>query len=232
MIMKFEQVFQILDEEVAHKLNRHLKDVEKFVLERAWQDQTYEEMAASSNYQYTYSYLKQGVGPRLWQTLRKTIGEKVSKTNFRAALERWVQIKFGQNEDANNRFELNKSKLVDLENENREKVIKLTFSYDCGENWELLKLSMMRDCDRLAKLLGINESDRTILSINLTKSRVGKFECLLQYKLKNSPLVEDMLKDTILFFVEQQNNMMKINIGDDVNFHPIVSIGISMEPIV
>jgi hypothetical protein len=47
-------------------------------------------MAQASDYRYTPSYLKQDVGPKLWKLLSETLGEQVSKTNFRAAIERQV----------------------------------------------------------------------------------------------------------------------------------------------
>lgn len=86
--MDFEEVFKVLDITVFTKTQRRLKDVEKFVLWGAWQGQTYEEMATASDYRYTLSYLKQGVGPKLWKLLSEVLGEEVSKTNFQTALER------------------------------------------------------------------------------------------------------------------------------------------------
>lgn len=86
--MDFEEVFKVLDVAVFTKTQRRLKDVEKFVLWGAWHCQTYEEMATASHYRYTFSYLKQGVGPQLWKLLSDVLGEKVSKTNFQTALER------------------------------------------------------------------------------------------------------------------------------------------------
>ncbi len=90
--IEFEEVFKVVDAEVFTKIQRHLKDVERFVLWGAWQEQTYDEMATASNYRYTPSYLKQCVGPRLWKLISKALGEEVSKTNFRAAIERRAQL--------------------------------------------------------------------------------------------------------------------------------------------
>ena len=89
--MEFDKVFQVLDAVIFAKVQRHLKDVEKFVLEGAWQGQTYEAIAEASNYRYTPSYLKQGVGPRLWRLISEVLEEEISKKNFRAALERLSQ---------------------------------------------------------------------------------------------------------------------------------------------
>lgn len=88
--MNFDDAFQVLDDVVA-KTQPRLKDVEKFVLQGAWQDQTYDQIADASNYRYTPSYLKQDVGLKLWKRLSEVLGQSVSKTNFRAALERLSQ---------------------------------------------------------------------------------------------------------------------------------------------
>jgi hypothetical protein len=87
-IMDFEKLFDILDTAVCAKTGRHLKDVEKFIFFGTLQGKTYDEIAKDSDYYYTPSYLKQDVGPKLWKLVTEVLGEEVSKTNFRAALER------------------------------------------------------------------------------------------------------------------------------------------------
>lgn len=82
--MDFEEVFQALDAAVVVKKQRHLKDIEVAILCGSWQGKKYYEIAQAQD--YTTEYLKQDVGPKLWKLLSEILGEKVSKTNFRAAL--------------------------------------------------------------------------------------------------------------------------------------------------
>lgn len=84
--MEFEEAFQALDAAVVAKKQRHLKDIEVAILRGSWQKQKYHEIAQAQG--YTTEYLKQDVGPKLWKLLSEILGEKVSKTNFRAALAR------------------------------------------------------------------------------------------------------------------------------------------------
>ncbi|MDZ8189159.1 MAG: AAA-like domain-containing protein [Nostoc sp. ChiSLP02] len=84
--MDFETAFKILDAAIVAQTKRHLKDLEVIILRGAWQGQKYDEIA--QNYGYTTEYLQHDVGPKLWQMLSNTIGEKVSKKNFQAAIER------------------------------------------------------------------------------------------------------------------------------------------------
>ncbi len=84
--INFEQAFQVADQAVFKQTKKHLSDVEILILRGAWENQTYEEM--SENSEYATNYLQRTVGPKLWRMLSKVLNEEVSKTNFRAALQR------------------------------------------------------------------------------------------------------------------------------------------------
>lgn len=87
--MDFEEAIKILDATVFAKKKFHLKDVEVLILRGAWQGKKYYEIAEASG--YTPTYLQQDIGPKLWKLISEVLEEKVSKTNFQAALERhWL----------------------------------------------------------------------------------------------------------------------------------------------
>ena len=71
---------------VFKKIGKHLSDIETLILQGAWNDRTYEEIAEAEG--YTSSYLSKDVGHKLWTNLSTALGEKVSKKNFKTALER------------------------------------------------------------------------------------------------------------------------------------------------
>ncbi|PMB00151.1 serine/threonine protein kinase [Fischerella thermalis CCMEE 5268] len=85
--MNWEEGLEILDAVVFHKNNRHLKDVEIIILQGSWQGLSYDEIATNEG--YAAKYLRQDVGFKLWKLLSEALGEEVSKTNFRAAIERY-----------------------------------------------------------------------------------------------------------------------------------------------
>lgn len=85
-MISLEQAVKTADEAVFALKGRHLSDLEIKILQAAWENQTYEEMAASVN--RTASYLQRTAGPNFWNLLSKALSEEVSKTNFRTALER------------------------------------------------------------------------------------------------------------------------------------------------
>ncbi|HSM84216.1 MAG TPA: AAA family ATPase [Nodosilinea sp.] len=84
--MEFELALVIADTAVVEAIGRHFNDVETAILRGSWQGQTYEQIADTSG--YSVSYLTRDIGPKLWKLLSKALGEPVSKTSFRAALER------------------------------------------------------------------------------------------------------------------------------------------------
>jgi len=84
--MNWEEGLEILDGVVFKKINRHLKDVEVIILQGSWQGLSYDEIATNEG--YAAKYLRQDVGFKLWKLLSEALGEEVSKTNFRAAIER------------------------------------------------------------------------------------------------------------------------------------------------
>lgn len=82
--ISFDIALKIADEAVFAKTARHLKNIEVAVLRGAWLGQRYDEIADSVG--YTPEYIKHDVGPKLWQILSSSFGEKVGKTNLMAVL--------------------------------------------------------------------------------------------------------------------------------------------------
>lgn len=85
-----QEAIKVADVAVFARTKRHLKDIEVIVLKESWKGLKYEQIAEA--YGYTAEYLKHDVGPKLWKLLSEALGEKVSKKNFQAALERQCQL--------------------------------------------------------------------------------------------------------------------------------------------
>jgi hypothetical protein len=85
-IINFTEASQIADQVLFAQTGKHLTDLELIIFRGAWDNQTYEKMAVNTD--YSASYLHRIVGQKLWEKLSDALGEKVSKKNFRAALER------------------------------------------------------------------------------------------------------------------------------------------------
>lgn len=82
----WEKAQQIVDSLIFENKGKHLSDIEITILRGAWDNQTYEEIAEAEG--YTSNYLSKDVGNKLWGNLSTALQEKVSKKNFKAALQR------------------------------------------------------------------------------------------------------------------------------------------------
>jgi hypothetical protein len=82
----WEKAQQTTDDLVFEKTGKHLSDVEILILRGAWDNQTYEQIAEVEG--YASSYLSKDVGNKLWGNLSLALQEKVSKKNFKTALQR------------------------------------------------------------------------------------------------------------------------------------------------
>lgn len=86
----FHQKLIFVEALVYEKTGEHLNDLQLLILSESWQEtkRTYDEMAREAG--YSTNYIKQVVGPKLWKLLSEAFGEKVTKTNVRATIERAI----------------------------------------------------------------------------------------------------------------------------------------------
>lgn len=71
---------------IYKQTGRYLSDLEIVILRGAWENRTYEEISEARG--YTSNYLSRDIGCKLWLNLSQALQEKVSKKNFKAALQR------------------------------------------------------------------------------------------------------------------------------------------------
>ncbi|MEM6353970.1 MAG: AAA-like domain-containing protein [Cyanobacteria bacterium P01_D01_bin.14] len=80
---------QLVDQLMFASTDKHLSDIEGQVLQGAWEGKSYALIAYELG--YTLEYINSDVGYGLWSKLSKATGEKLTKRNFRGALERqWL----------------------------------------------------------------------------------------------------------------------------------------------
>lgn len=87
MTLRVENAIEIVNRAVVSQCDRPLTDVECLLLQGVWQKLEYDQIAAQSN--YAASYLSQDVAPKLWKILSAALGEKIKKSNFKTAIERY-----------------------------------------------------------------------------------------------------------------------------------------------
>jgi tetratricopeptide (TPR) repeat protein len=81
-----EEAINIADEAVKIYSDSFLTDLQRLILKESCLDKTYEQMA-SHDHHYDHQHIK-NEGSALWKLLSEALGEKVSKTSFKGALEK------------------------------------------------------------------------------------------------------------------------------------------------
>jgi hypothetical protein len=87
--MDTKELLSIADKVISKSTGRHLTDLQSDLLKASCENQTYEQFASDRG--YCLDYIKKDVGSVLWHLLSQGLGEKVTKKNFRQALERYQQ---------------------------------------------------------------------------------------------------------------------------------------------
>lgn len=86
--MGAEEGLELVDQLVFLATGRHLTDLQREIVSGAWQDQTYEAIAEASNHNDAYV---RDEGAKLFRLLTRMVGESVTKTNFRSAVQRYCR---------------------------------------------------------------------------------------------------------------------------------------------
>jgi hypothetical protein len=89
-VIDVETAFLIADGAIFAKTGKHLTTLQAAIFRGAWLSQKYEQVAREN---FCSDIHVKRVGAELWELLSLSLAERVSKKNFRAALERLHQLK-------------------------------------------------------------------------------------------------------------------------------------------
>ncbi|MEM1171503.1 MAG: ATP-binding protein [Cyanobacteria bacterium P01_H01_bin.35] len=84
--MAIDEVLRFVDNLVFDKTGKHLDNLQKTILQDVWQSKRYSEIA--QQYHCTRDHVG-NVASNLWQLISQELNEKIHKSNFRAAMERY-----------------------------------------------------------------------------------------------------------------------------------------------
>lgn len=88
-IMILDEALKVADEVLFSHTGKHLTDIQQMILQKSWDDKGYEEMLDEG---WALPTIRKA-GNKLWNLLSEALGEKVSKTSFKGALEkRWKLV--------------------------------------------------------------------------------------------------------------------------------------------
>lgn len=185
--MTSDKVVRILERVLSKNGVGSLSAVETTIIQGAWCNQSYQEIALGMG--YDIGYVKQ-IGSQLWQKLSGCLGEKVTKHNFQRILKQRL-IASEKNTDDSERL---------LPRQDWGEATDADFFYGrikeltCLQNW------ILGDRCRLVEIFGMGGMGKTTLSVKLAQKIQDQFDIVIWRSLRNAPTVNELLTDLLKIF--------------------------------
>lgn len=213
MILK--EMLHLADEVIFTKTGKHLDDLQQAIVQGTLERKTYKQIA--KDFDCSESRVRE-VGSELWKILSKELGEEISKSNFRAAIQRSQNYNvFAQNVFKNVRSSFNicektRPSLDLSENYNTKlfdshdlsEMPELGTFYDRASELENLKTWILEDQCRIISLMGISGIGKTQLALQLVEQIKSEFQSVVWRSLEHAPPFADLEADFIQVFCSPQ----------------------------
>ncbi|MBD1936897.1 ATP-binding protein [Microcoleus sp. FACHB-68] len=222
--MNLKEILSLVDHIVFTKTGQHLNDLQQAVLRGTIQRDTYKKIA--KDFDCSESNIRQ-VGSQLWQILSEKLGEEVSKTNLRAAMERLHIsniLNFEQEVIVSSSFNICRENLYtqsieysssfnkEISNTQHLQTLRHDLSempalgdfYDRTSELETLKTWILEQRCRLIMLTGITGIGKTTLAVQLVQQIKDEFEYVVWCNLEASPTFAEFEANLIQFFSDSE----------------------------
>ncbi len=168
--MTLNEVLRFVDEIVFDKTGKHLDSLQKAILRATWQGEKYSKVA--QEYHCTKFHVG-NVASNLWQLISKELKEKIHKSNFRAAMERYQISNFSNvfNLGGNNCLKNNINLCTNNTNSPQETKQKLPTTQTANENNTPLPKLDLRDAPDIKKIFYDRSTELTTLKTWILKHR-------------------------------------------------------------
>ncbi|MCC3527797.1 MAG: NACHT domain-containing protein [Microcoleus sp. PH2017_22_RUC_O_B] len=208
--MNIEEALKIIDDLVFAKKGELLSDLQKAILQASWEDYTYKEMA--EKFPYDDGHIKNEAS-LLWKLLSNSLGEPISKKNFRVALKKRSQ----SDQVAQSQVREQCEQLAVTPYQDWGNIPMISYCYGRTQELATLKTWILQDKCPLILLLGQGGIGKTTLSIKLAKKIQNDFDYIIWRSLGASPPVEKILADAIKLFSNQQETTLPDALEDKIS---------------
>lgn len=196
MKISVEKVLEIVEQRLKQV---ELSEVQEMVFRQTWEGRSYQEIAKSSGYQFSYI---RDIGCKLWQLLSTAFEQKITKNNVQQILKQHIL----SSEDLFERgYETVTSAYqaeIVLQSKDWGEALEFAFF---GRETEVATLSkwMREDRCRLITLMGVRGIGKTTLAA-ISTEQMQQFQYSIWRSLRNAQSVKDLLIELILFLSQNQ----------------------------
>lgn len=229
--MDVQEVLQWVDELVLSNKGKHLTNLQQAVLLGVWDSQRYKEIAQT--YRCSEANVKKAV-IALWDMLSEELNEKVSKSNFRSAMERYhihhvsivgdggrsnfIQGNINVCRESQTSAGTPKERSPSTSNPDKVKVKQRHNITDaperahpfCERTGELttLKQWILEENIRTITLIGLAGIGKTSLAVEFVEQIKHNFDLIVWRSHQKFPTLESLNTNLMEFFSEQQQTQL------------------------
>ena len=201
--MDIEEVLSLLDKKVLAKRGEALNAHEREILQKTWDDETYDEMNIVG---YSNGYIERKISPYLWKLLSEIMEDKVTKKSFKILVKKFIK----QQKNPSLFFKA-------PQRQDWGTVADIFPFYDRVSELATLEDWIIKENCRLVALLGMTGIGKTALSVKLAQKLKEKFQYVIWRSLYDAPPLTEILKDLLTFFSNEIDPILPETLGCQIS---------------